>query len=153
MPDMLMNPYKAYWAEQGTGIEGKPPIKYTENEKVVKAMGFTPTREAETYKAQEIAREKRQQRLDKVTSFAERYLQAKKRKDTDAIRQIRKDLKAWNRKQHGLGREGLPIRWKKDVLKSASRRKKARSKGYEDRMPKYMRKFQKEVSSDFGLTQ
>ncbi|MBU2177651.1 MAG: PLxRFG domain-containing protein, partial [Gammaproteobacteria bacterium] len=55
MPDMIANPYKAFVAEGGTGIEGKPPIKYTPGERGWKATGFTPTRESETRAAQDIA--------------------------------------------------------------------------------------------------
>ena len=149
MPDMLMNPYKAFFIEGGAGIEGKPPIEYTTGEKLWKAAGFTPTREAEAWKTQEIAREARQRRLEKIAGFAERYLQAKKRRKLSDIQDIRKDLRQYNAEERKKGKEGLIISWKNDIIRSASRREKAREKGYEERLPKYMRKYQEEIKKAY----
>jgi len=151
-PDFLLNPYKAIMAEQGTGIEGKPPIKYTPGEAAWKAMGFTPTRESETWRAQEISRDKRQQRLDKIEYFAEKLVQANKKLDTKAQQELRKDVKEYTEKEQKKGDSGVIFGWG-DVVESAKRRTDIREKGYDERLPKYMRKYQDVVRESFGLPQ
>jgi len=152
MPDMVANPYKAIvgYQGEGTGIEGKAPIKYTGSEAAWKALGFSPTRESEVRQVQDIARAKREERLDKLENFAEKYLQALKRKEPRRMGTLRKEIMEYNTEERSKGREGLPILWK-DIMTSAKQRKKAREKGYEERLPKYMRPFQKEVGQAFGL--
>ena len=59
-------------------------------------------------------------------------------------------IKEYNTEERAKGREGLPITWK-DIISSAKQRKKARGKAYDERLPKYMRPFQKEVGKSFGL--
>jgi len=152
-PDMIANLYKAFIAPGGTGIEGKPVIEYEPGERARKALGFVPTREAETRKAQEIGWRKKEDRLDKITGFAERYLKASRKGDYKSLNTIRNDVREWNAHQRKeLGRSAVLIDWRKDVLASAKRRKKARGKPYEERLPQYMRPFQREIGSIFGLT-
>ncbi len=156
MPDMLSNPYKAFFAEgAGTGIEGKPLIEYTPGEKALKATGFSPTRESETRKVQELAREKRDARIERLGSFAERYIVALKEKDlakrSDEIKAINQEVTEYNQDEIAKGREGLPI-GSKEIEGLIKRRKEAREKGYEERMPKYMRPYQSEMGKTFNLT-
>lgn len=150
-PDMIANPYKAFIAPGGTGIEGKPVVEYKPGERIKKALGFIPTREAETRKSREIATRKKEQRLDRITTFAERYIKASKARDYAKIREIQNDVREYNSKEREKGIEGLPLDWKKDIIQSAKRRKKAREKGYEERLPKYMRRYQESVGSVLGL--
>jgi hypothetical protein len=152
MPDFLMNPYRAFFAEGGTGIEGLPPIEYTPGESVWKAMGFTPTRETETWASQRIAGEKRSERLDDMRQFADRYNKALEGKDMKSMAKLRKEVNEYNITERSKGIEGIMIPWD-DVRKSAKRRREAKEKGYPERMPKYMRPFQKELSKTFGLNQ
>ena len=146
MPDMIANPYKAFIAEGGTGIEGRPPIEYTGRERAWKAMGFTPTRESETRTAQHIAWEKREQRLDKIRGWADKWLKA----DQAEKAALRKEIIAEYKKEKAKGKQGVPITVR-NVIDSAKRRKKAREKGYEERLPKYMRPFQRDTGRAFGL--
>ena len=153
-PDFLLNPYKALMADQGSGIEGKPPIEYTPGEKAWKALGFTPTRESETWKAAEIARRKKEDRLDKLESFAERYIRIakvedpkKKRKDYDAL--VKDYLGYYN----AQAKKGYALMSWENVVESAKRRYKMREKGYETRLPKYMWPYQSQVRESFGLNQ
>jgi hypothetical protein len=150
LPDMLANPYKAFFVEGGTGIEGHPPIEYTTPEKVIRGMGFSPTREGEVRKAQEISKRKHELRLNKLEHFAERLIQAQKKPDRRDLVDLLHDVKEYNKQESAKKREGLPIPWN-DIVKSAKQRKKGREKAFNQRLPKYMRPFQKEVGESFGI--
>ncbi|MFP4087535.1 MAG: hypothetical protein ACLFUL_12170, partial [Desulfobacteraceae bacterium] len=155
-PDMAMNPYKALFSErQGTGIKGRSPIKYTKGEKVWKAMGFTPTRESETWKAQDIARRKREQRLDKLEEFAEKYIKIAEIKSgaekLKAYARFMKEVKEYQKEQ--AEKDGYVMLTDEDIAQSAMRRYKMRNKGYELRLPKYMWPYQAKVRKAFGLDQ
>jgi len=146
-PDMIANPYKAFFAEGGTGKEGKPPIEYETNERIWKALGFTPTRESETRKTQDIARKTYEGRLEKLERFAERYNTAKKNMNSSAMSTLQTDVYEYNQKQRK--QTGITISWA-DVKKSAKQRMTERVKGYQERLPKYMAPFQREVAGAFG---
>lgn len=150
-PDMIRNPYRAVvgFAEGGERT-GVPPIKYTAYEALTKGLGFTPTREAETYKAGEVTRKARQFRLDNLENFAERYLIARKKKDKDAVIELREDLREYNQRQKKKGQKSLRISWK-DVTKSAKTRRRSRRKGYREHVPKYMRRYQRRVETTLNL--
>jgi hypothetical protein len=144
-PDMFKNPYEALRGmEEGGERRGLPPIKYTEGEAAWKAMGFTPTREAETYKAVELTQKKRERRLAKLESYAERYLIARKEGDREALSALRDEVVTARKEEIAKGRAGVPINWK-DVMKSAKLRGKAINKGYVEKVPKYMQRYQKQV--------
>ena len=149
MPDMFRNPYKAVvgFREGGTR-KGVPPIKYTPYEASTKALGFTPTREAEAFKSQEVVRNQKLARSKKLENFAERYLIAKKKYDFSEIRAIKKEVFDYNARQRKEG--GVILPWA-DVKASAKARDKSRSKGFGEDQPKYMRKFQKETQKNLGL--
>jgi len=149
-PDMLMNPYRAFFAEQGSGIEGLPPIEYTTGESIWKAMGFTPTREAETWKAQSLSWEKRGDRIDKLQHWADLYAKYKEERDLKRMSRLRKKVNEYNVAERQKGNAGVPIEWE-EVRKAAKRREEARSKGYAERLPKYMRPYAGEIRESFGL--
>lgn len=151
MPDMIRNPYRAVMGyKEGGTRTGVPPIKYTVGEAITKAMSFTPTREAEAYKAAEVTKKARELRLDNLANFAERYLRARKDKDREAVVELRNDLREYNRRQKKKNRKSLRISWK-DVTTSAKQRRKYRGKAYREHTPKYMRGYQKNVEETLGL--
>jgi hypothetical protein len=151
MPDMIRNPFRAVVGlQEGGEGRGKPPIKYTAREAVVKGLGFTPTREAETFKTEEVIRRRKEIRSRKLEDFAERYLIARKKGDIEARKRLRKDIRAYNVRQRQKGASGVKILWK-TVVDSAKRRLKTRTKGYGAQHPRYMRKFQKETQRSLGL--
>jgi hypothetical protein len=151
MPDMIRNPYRAVvgYREGGTG-RGKPPIKYTGKEAVIKGFGFTPTREAETFKTEEVVRRRKEVRSAKLEDFAERYLISRKSGNIEARNQLKKEVRQYNIRQRKKGKSGVKILWK-DVLISAKRRLKSRRKGYGKQHPRYMKKFQEETQLSLGL--
>ena len=147
MPDMIRNPYIAFGLEGGTGIEGTPPIEYTPGEKVYKALGFTPTREAETRSAQELATREQKRRAEKIADFAELFIHAKTQEDRQAVLA---DLATYNAEQKKDG--GVMITGK--ALRSAIlRRQKNRAKAYAERKPKYMRQFQQDIGEAYGFNE
>jgi len=152
-PDMVRNPYRAYlgYAEGGER-KGVPPIHYSFQEAVTKFLGFTPTREAEAWKVQEITRKKKEARLDKLGDFAERWIKARKQNDPRMMRELKRDVAEYNRKQREKGLKGIKIPWK-TVVQSAKRRRKGRERGYLENIPKYMEKFSRETQESFGLTE
>jgi hypothetical protein len=151
-PDMVMNPYRAYWKEGGTGRAGAPVIEYTPGEKAVAALGFTPTREGETRKAQEIARDKQQEHQEHIRKWADRLNAARRDRDNAAVREIYGEVREFNLEQRKAGRAGLPVLWR-DVLEAGKRRKKMKERPYEERAPKYMRGFQREMGQALGITE
>lgn len=151
MPDMVRNPYRAVmgYREGGTRI-GVAPIKYTAGEAITKTLSFTPTREAEAWKASEVTRNARKLRLENLANYAERYLRARKDKDREAVIELRSDIREYNRRQKEKNRKSLRISWK-DVTTSAKQRRKYRGKSYREHTPKYMRRYQKRVEETLGL--
>jgi hypothetical protein len=149
MPDMIRNPYRAVVGfKEGGERKGVPPIKYTATEAVTKALGYTPTREAETFKAGSVARKERLNRLEKLENFAERLNIARKKKDKKAIAEIKKDRQEYNKTQK---KRGAPIITALDIFQSAQRRRKARLKGYGEDLPRYMRRYHRETKESLGL--
>lgn len=150
-PDFLMNPYKAIVGyKEGGEREGVPPIKYTKSEAAWKALGFTPTREVEAFKIVSLAKEKRKRRLEKLETFAERYIQAIRKRDFNAFYKLKQDVLEDYRKERAKGAEGAPITWE-DIKKSAKIRMKFRKKGYMERVPKYMLPYEKAIAKSYGL--
>jgi len=126
------------------------PIKYTKGEALTKALSFTPTREAEAWKAGEVTRNAREKRLENLAGFAERYLVARKDKNRADVIELRHDLQKYNTRQKKKGRKSLRISWK-DVMQSVKTRRKYRGKAYREHTPKYMRRYQKKVEETLGL--
>jgi len=150
MPDMVMNPYRAYFKEGGTGRAGAPVIEYTPEEKAVAALGFTPTREAETRKVQEIAKAKTEEHQKHIRDWADRINAARKDGDQSAARKVMDEARKYNEQQRRAGKGGLVVKWP-DILEAAKRRKTAREKQFDERLPKYMRPFQREAGRSFGI--
>ncbi len=151
MPDMVRNPYRAVVGfKEGGEARGKPPIKYSAGEAVVKGLGYTPTREAETFKTEEVVRGRERLRAQKLEDYAERFLIARKKGDIEARKLLKKEVRAYNVRQRKKGDLGVRIFWK-DVIGSAKRRLKTRNKGYGEQHPRRMRRFQKETQRSLGL--
>ncbi|MFW5931113.1 MAG: PLxRFG domain-containing protein, partial [Desulfosalsimonas sp.] len=149
MPDFIRNPYRAYLGyTEGGEREGAPPIKYGAGEAAWRALGFSPTRESETYEATGAARKQYYRRLDKLENYAERYIAYQH--NPAEINRLRQEVRQYNIEQRKKGDRGLPIPWK-DVISSAKQRRTTRHKGYTERLPKYMEDYQKEVHQDYGL--
>ena len=154
LPDLVRNPYLAFSETMaGTGIEGRPPVKYEGMEKAWKAGGFTPTRESEARAAQDISRRKREGRLEAIENFAEKYIIAQRKNDEKALEAVRQEVREYNEDERAKGDEGLIITWQKDIIPSAKRRRTVREKGYAQRLPKYMRRYQGKTEEAFGLTE
>jgi predicted double-glycine peptidase len=154
-PDFVANPIKAFWGEkQGSGVEGNPPIKYTTSEKILKAGGFVPTRETETRNIRTLGMRKQQDRLDEVNKLAERYIQANKETDPAekqrARAKIYADMIKWNQSLSDRSKS-LKLT-SKDYVTAAKRKETYRGKGYEERLPEYMDKYQQELGETFGVT-
>jgi hypothetical protein len=151
-PDMVQNPYEGIMGYmEGGQKRGAAPIQYDVGEAVVKSLGFSPTREAETYKAVQIAKEKRQDRLEALGNFAERWIQAFENKDYQAFQQLRKEVRTHNVRELQKGREGMVIPWG-EVKKNAKQRMEARQQGYaEARLPEYAKQFYREQKQAFDL--
>ena len=150
MPDFLMNPYKAFFLEGGSGVEGTHPIVYSPTEKVYKALGFTPTRETEVRQVRAISQTKRQERLNKINELAEMLIQSRKRKSQKRREALFRDMKKWNERERSRGIRGLTISFK-DIDKSAKRKTKHRDQPFDESLPRYMRPFQKSTARSFGL--
>jgi len=149
-PDMIRNPYRAYIGfKEGGERVGVPPIKYALGEAATKSLGFTPTREAETYKAISVTRKRRENRLEDLERFAERYLIARKRKDGAAIENLRAEVKKYNARLREKEQGDLAIKWS-DVVSSSRKRRRSREKVYAEHTPRYMKHYQKEVSQTLG---
>jgi hypothetical protein len=73
---------------------------------------------------------------------------AKRDDDRASLTKVWNEAKEFNDKQRKEGAGGLPVRWS-DILAAASRREKAKKKPFDERLPKYMRPFQKEVGGAF----
>jgi hypothetical protein len=151
-PDMMMNPYKAVVGyKEGGEKKSAPAIKYTKTEAMIKGAGFTPTREAETYKAQELSRKKRDQRLKKIAEWTERYIVALREKDTQSALKIYQEVSAYNKTERLKGASGVGVSWKKDIEGGLKRKVKSRAKGYDESLPQYMRQYQQETGKAFKL--
>ena len=150
-PDFIMHPYQSLMGSlEGGERAGVPPIKYGVGESVWKFFGFTPTREAETYKAVSLAKEKRESRLAKLDGFTERYLQVRKNFNQEDWQKLQADIREEFLEEKKKGKEGIPITLK-DVRDSARRRRKYRERGYTEQMPKYMRFYQRALNKSFSL--
>jgi len=147
---MIRNPYRAVVGfKEGGERVGVAPIKYTAGEAVTKALGFTPTREAETYKAVSVTRKRRENRLEALERFAERYLIARKQQDGAAVKKLRAEVRKHNQDLREKGQRYLAIKWS-DVVSSSRKRRRSREKGYAEHPPRYMRRYQEEVSQTLG---
>lgn len=152
-PDMVRNPWKAYLGyTEGGERRGVPPVKYTAGEAAWKALGFTPTREAEVYDIATQARTKREARLGKLEDFAEELIRAHKAKDLQAIGKLKADIQKYNKKEIEKGSLGVPIQWK-DIVASAKQRMRMRGKGFVETLPKYMQRFQKQQQENYGIAE
>lgn len=152
-PDFVSNPYKALVAKGGSGIEGRPVVEYKgAEEKAWKAMGFSPTRESETRQIQQLAMRKRDKRLETIGGLAEKLAVARKLGDYNDIMKVWDELNRYNTKEREKGKEGLTIT-REDIIRSEKRKRESREKGYSERLPEYMRGFQKELGETFHMGQ
>ncbi len=148
-PDIVRSPYQAVMgAIEGGEATGRAPIKYTAGEAITRGLGFTPTREAEAYKVGEVIQTKKTLRTERLGDFAERYIIALE--NSEKMESLRKDIFEYNQKQKEKGVEGLPIMMS-DIIKSAKIRIKDRRKGYLDRAPKYLHKYQDSIENSMGI--
>ena len=155
-PDMFRNPFQAVVGfKEGGERRGVPPVKYTTGEAVTRGLGFTPTREAETYHAVQVTKEKREDRLETLEAFAERFIRARKEggeKGKKLMGALQRDWQQYNRKERKKGKSGVLIAWT-DIMKSARLRTRSRGKGYVERVPKYLRRYQEQTMGAMGLDQ
>ena len=63
---------------------------------------------------------------------------------------LAEEVREHNREEKKKGEDGLPIKWK-EISATAKRRKEYREKGYQERLPKYMRPYQKATRKAMGL--
>ena len=155
-PDMARNPFQAVVGfKEGGERRGVPPIRYSTGEAVTRGLGFTPTREAETYHAVQVTKEKREGRLETLEAFAERFIRARKEggeKGRKLMGALQRDWQEYNRKERKKGKSGVLIAWT-DITKSARLRTRSRAKGYAERVPKYLKRYQEETMGAMGLNQ
>ena len=151
-PDFVRNPYNAVAGYLWGGTRpGYPIIKYTPYEAATKALGFSPTREAEAQQLNRIFTEKKLERNKQLEVFAEDYLYAKNNRDYKAMSEVRKNVMDYNTKERAKGSEGLPIKMD-TVRQSAKTRDKARETPPLEHYPKYMKKMRKAGEAEMDLS-
>ena len=63
---------------------------------------------------------------------------------------LQRDWQEYNRKERKKGKSGVLIAWT-DITKSARLRTRSRGKGYVERVPKYLRRYQEQTMGAMGL--
>ena len=145
MPDMIRNPYRAVVGfKEGGERPGRPPIKYTPYEALVKALSFTPVRESEAWKIGELTRKRRDSRLKKLDNLSNRFIIAIQEGDNKKRIAVLNDLAEYNKRQAKKGAEGVLLA-PKDLGRSVKLRLRFRAKGYKERFPRYMRPYYREM--------
>lgn len=141
-PEAIRQPMAAYRsATKGDTTRSGAPIydpttgeqkKLTAGEAATKALGFQPIRSAENYDLQSTVEQIKEARDARKQAWANRYVVAQKRGDTDAMRAVELEVAAYNRKMEAAGRPEAKIT-RQEMISAVSARKKAGVP------PKYMR--------------